>query len=114
MCLPKWWTEGVVQSYKECCIADGCQLIKIARSGLSGLTRAQSGMSVLLDQALFRRLSWLGHLGRTANDRLPKQLLVSQVSGHRLRGFSRKKWPQLLQADLDRLGILNSIREGFS
>ncbi len=66
------------------------------------------GMSVLLSivsELCFWRLSWLGHLGRMANDRLPKHLLFSEVPGHELRGFSRKKWLQLLQADLDHIRI---------
>ena len=48
----------------------------------------------------YRRLRWLGHVGRMADDRLPKRLLFSQVSGQRPVGRPRLMWNDLARADL--------------
>ena len=48
----------------------------------------------------YRRLRWLGHVGRMADNRLPKCLLFSQVSGQRPVGRPRLMWNDLARADL--------------
>ena len=56
---------------------------------------------VYIDKEIrYRRLRWLGHVGRMHNDRLPKRLLFSQVSGQRSVGRPRLMWNDLARSDL--------------
>ena len=47
-----------------------------------------------------RRLRWLGHVGRMSDTRLPKQLLFSQIPGHRSVGRPRLMWNEIARSDL--------------
>jgi hypothetical protein len=39
-----------------------------------------------------QRISWLGHLERMEEDRMPKKILTQKLEGTRRRGRSRKEW----------------------
>ena len=46
-----------------------------------------------------KRLRWLGHVFRMSNDRLPKKLLVGQVTGQRLRDYPRSSFNDVVLRD---------------
>jgi hypothetical protein len=39
-----------------------------------------------------QRISWLGHLQRTEEDRMPKTIFIQELVGTRRRGNPRKGW----------------------
>jgi hypothetical protein len=41
-----------------------------------------------------RRISWLGHLERMEEDRMPKKILIQELEGSRRRGRPRKGWKE--------------------
>ena len=47
-----------------------------------------------------RGLHWLGHFGRMQDDRLPKHLLFSQISGRRSVGRPHLMWDNIARSDL--------------
>ena len=58
-----------------------------------------------------RRLRWLGHIERMSNSRLPKQLLVSRISGgKRSQGSRVQRWHDIVNSDLKHLNLLSSWR----
>jgi hypothetical protein len=38
-----------------------------------------------------QRISWLGHLERMKDDRMPKKIFIQKLEGKRRRGRSRKE-----------------------
>ena len=56
----------------------------------------------------FGKLSWLGHLGCMADDRLPKKLLFCQVEGNRRPDHSHKSW--LVWSGHDHIYMLRLVR----
>ena len=54
------------------------------------------------------RLRWLGHVARMHENRVPKRLLFSYVSGRRSRGRPRKRWTDVVKNDLKQKGRSNN------
>jgi len=47
-----------------------------------------------------QRISWLGHLERMEEDRMPKQIFTQELEGTRRRGRPRKRWKEEVERDL--------------
>ena len=68
-----------------------------------------------------RRLEWLGHLARMDETRTPQRCLFGWLPGQRPRGGPRKRWRDVVKADLRKAGIeenhwvylVNSSRTGW-
>jgi hypothetical protein len=41
-------------------------------------------------------ISWLGHLERMEEDRMPKKIFTQELEGTRRTGRSRKRWRELM------------------
>ena len=41
-----------------------------------------------------QRISWLGHLERMEEDRMPKKILTQELEGTRRRGRPMKRWKE--------------------
>ena len=41
-----------------------------------------------------KRISWLGHLERMEEDRMPKKIFTQELKGTRRRGRPRKRWKE--------------------
>jgi len=52
-----------------------------------------------------QRISWLGHLERMEEDRVPKKIFNQQLEGTRRRGRPRKRWKEQVEGDLQTLGV---------
>jgi hypothetical protein len=52
-----------------------------------------------------QRLSWLGHLERREEDRMPKKIFTQELEGTRGRGRPRKRWREEVERDLQVLGM---------
>ena len=52
-----------------------------------------------------QRISWLGHLERMEEDRLPKKIYAEELKGTRKRRRSRKRWKEEVERDLQVLGV---------
>ena len=51
-----------------------------------------------------QRISWLGHLERMEEDRMPKKVFTQKLEGTRRRGRPRKGWREEVERDLQVLG----------
>jgi len=51
-----------------------------------------------------QRISWLGHLERMEEDRMPKKIFTQELEGTRRRGRLRKRWKEEVESDLQVLG----------
>jgi len=51
-----------------------------------------------------QRISWLGHLERMEEDRMPKKVFTQELEGTR-RGRPRKRWKEEVERDLKVLGV---------
>jgi len=49
--------------------------------------------------------SWLGHLERMEEDRMPKTIFTQELEGTRRRGRPRKGWREEVERDLEVLGM---------
>jgi hypothetical protein len=47
-----------------------------------------------------QRISWLGHLQRMEEDRMPKKIFTQELEGTRRRGRPRKGWREEVERDL--------------
>jgi hypothetical protein len=47
-----------------------------------------------------QRVSWLGHLERMEEDRMPKKIFTQELEGTKRRGRSRKGWKEEVERDL--------------
>ena len=47
-----------------------------------------------------QRISWLGHLERMEEDRVPKNIFTQELEGTRRRGRPRKGWREEVERDL--------------
>jgi len=52
-----------------------------------------------------QRISWLGHLERMEEDRMPKKIFTQELEGTRRRGRSRKGWREEIERDLQVMGV---------
>ena len=52
-----------------------------------------------------QRISWLGHLERMEEDRMPKKIFTEEREGTRRRGRPRKRWKEEVERDLHVLGV---------
>jgi hypothetical protein len=50
-------------------------------------------------------ISWLGHLERMENDRMPKKIFTQELEGTRRRGRPRKRWKEEVERNLQVLGV---------
>ena len=52
-----------------------------------------------------QRISWLGHLERIEEDRMPKKIFTQELAGTRRRGRHMKGWKEEVERDLQLLGV---------
>jgi hypothetical protein len=52
-----------------------------------------------------QRISWLGHLERMEEDRMPKKIFTQELEGTRRRARPRKRWKEVVERDLQVLGV---------
>ena len=52
-----------------------------------------------------QRISWLGHLERMEEDRMPRNIFTQELEGTRRRGRPRKRWKEEVERDLRVLGV---------
>jgi len=52
-----------------------------------------------------QRISWLRHLERMEEDRMPKKIFAQELEGMRRRGRPRKGWREEVERDLQVLGV---------
>jgi hypothetical protein len=52
-----------------------------------------------------KRISWLGHLERMEENRMPKKIFTQELEGMRRRGRPRKRWKEEVESDLQALGV---------
>jgi hypothetical protein len=52
-----------------------------------------------------QRISWLGHLERMEEDRMPKKIFTQELDGSRRRGRPRKGWREEVERDLQVLVV---------
>jgi hypothetical protein len=52
-----------------------------------------------------QRISWLGHLERMEEDRMPKKIFTQELKGTRRRGRPRKGWRENVKRGLQVLGV---------
>jgi len=50
-------------------------------------------------------ISWLGHLERMEEDRMPKKIFIQELEGTRRRGRPWKGWKEEVERDLQVLGV---------
>jgi len=50
-------------------------------------------------------ISWLGHVERMEEDRMPKQIFTQELEGAIRRGRPRKRWKEEIERDLQVLGV---------
>ena len=53
----------------------------------------------------WQRISWLGHLERMEEDKMPKKIFTQELEGSRRRGRPRKRWKEEVERDLQVLGV---------
>jgi hypothetical protein len=52
-----------------------------------------------------QRISWLGHLKRMEEDRMPKKIFTQELERTKRRGRPRKGWREKVERDLQVLGV---------
>jgi len=52
------------------------------------------------DSCVRRRMSWLGHLERVEEDRMPKKIFTQELEESRRKGRPRKRWKEEVERDL--------------
>jgi len=52
-----------------------------------------------------QRISWLGHLKRMKEDRMPKKIFTQELEGMRRRGRPRERWKGEVERDLQVVGV---------
>ena len=50
-------------------------------------------------------ISWLGHLERMEDDRMPEKIFTQELEGTRRRGSPRKGWKEEVERDLQVVGV---------
>ena len=59
-----------------------------------------------------QRISWLGHLERMEEDRMPKKIFTQELEGTRQRGRPRKGWREEAGRDIKSAGSEKMERVG--
>jgi len=54
---------------------------------------------------IVQRISWLGHLERMEEDRMPKKIFTQELEGTRRRGRPRERWKEEVERDLQVVGM---------
>jgi hypothetical protein len=52
-----------------------------------------------------QRISWLGHVERMEEDRMPKKIFTQELEGTRRRRRPRKRWEEEVERDVQVLGV---------
>jgi len=52
-----------------------------------------------------QRISWLSHLERKKEDRMPKKIFTQKLERTKRRGRPRKRWEEEVERDLQVLGV---------
>jgi len=52
-----------------------------------------------------QRISWIGHLERMEEGRIPKNIFIQELEGTRRRGRPRKGWKEEVERNLQVLGV---------
>ena len=52
-----------------------------------------------------QRISWLGHLERMEQDRMPKKIFTQELEGTMRKGRLRKRWKEEVERNLQVLGV---------
>jgi hypothetical protein len=52
-----------------------------------------------------QRISWLGHLERMEEDRVPKKIFTQELEGMKCRVRPRKGWKEAVERDVQVLGV---------
>ena len=52
-----------------------------------------------------QRISWLGHVERMEEDRMPKRIFAEELERTRRNGRPRKRWKVEVERDLQVLGV---------
>jgi hypothetical protein len=52
-----------------------------------------------------QRISWLGHLERIEEDRIPRKIFTQELEETKRRGRPRKEWREEAERDLQVLGV---------
>jgi hypothetical protein len=52
-----------------------------------------------------QRISWLGHVERMEEDRMPKKIFTQKLKGTKRRERPRKGWREEVERDLQVLGV---------
>jgi len=58
-----------------------------------------------------QRISWLSHLERMEEDRMPKKIFTQELEGTRRKGRPRIGWKEEVKRDLQVLGVRRRWRE---
>jgi len=53
----------------------------------------------------WQRISWLGHLERMVENRMPKKIVTQELEGTRRRERPRKRWKEEVERDLQVLRV---------
>jgi len=51
------------------------------------------------------KISWLSHLERMEENRMPKKIFTQELEGSRRSGRHRKRWKEEVERDLQVLGV---------
>ena len=74
-------------------------------SGILGKLEELSKGENIIKWIKGQRISWLGHLERMEEDRMPKMIFTQELEGTRRRGRPRKGWREKVERDLQVLGL---------
>ena len=90
-----------LRGFQVRCLAHICGVKRSALNHVTNESLLNRCQTVCFDKEIqYKRLRWLGHVGRMQDDRLPKRLLFSQVFGHRSVGRPRLMWNDIARSDL--------------
>ena len=67
---------------------------------MTEVRRRWGDMDLITEKIRMKRLEWLGHLARMADNKIPKTILFSWLSEPRPRCGPRKRWRDVVQHDL--------------
>jgi len=52
-----------------------------------------------------QKISWLGHLERMEEDRMPRKIFTQELEGTRRRGRPKERWKEEVERDLQVLRV---------